>query len=118
MATLPTTEAETPTFHALSIDDTLAVEHVEPLAGLSATEVSSRRTTYGSNLLVESRKEPWWRAFLRQYADPMQIVLLCAGLGSLYPLKQFGTGMLLLVLTFVMAHAPERSLSEIIRELR
>ncbi|GAA2577163.1 cation-transporting P-type ATPase [Dactylosporangium fulvum] len=103
MATLSTKEPETPPFHALSVDDALAAEHVEPLAGLSAAEVSSRRAAYGPNRLVESRKEPWWRAFLRQYADPMQIVLLCAGIGGLYPLKQFGTGILLLVLTLFNA---------------
>ncbi|MEU7872877.1 cation-transporting P-type ATPase [Dactylosporangium sp. NPDC049140] len=103
MATLSTTEAETTLFHALSVDDALAVEHVEPLSGLPPAEVSSRRAKYGPNRLVESRKEPWWRAFLRQYADPMQIVLLCAGIGSLYPLKQFGTGILLLALTLFNA---------------
>src|SRR5271165_876806 len=34
---------------------------------------------------------PRWHAFVRQYADPMQLVLLAAGIGSLYPLKQLGT---------------------------
>ncbi|MER7006147.1 cation-transporting P-type ATPase [Dactylosporangium sp. NPDC000555] len=103
MATLSTKHAETPPFHALSVDDALAAEHVEPLTGLSAAEASSRRAKCGPNRLVESRKEPWWRAFLRQYADPMQIVLLCAGIGSLYPLEQFGTGILLLALTLFNA---------------
>ncbi|MEV8515091.1 cation-transporting P-type ATPase [Dactylosporangium sp. NPDC051484] len=103
MATLSTKDPETPPFHALSVDDALAAEHVEALTGLSAAEASSRRARSGPNRLVESRKEPWWRAFLRQYADPMQIVLLCAGIGSLYPLKQFGTGILLLVLTLFNA---------------
>ena len=37
--------------------------------------------------------------FARQYADPMQVVLLVAGVGSLYPLKELGTGILLLLLT-------------------
>ncbi|GAA2340721.1 cation-transporting P-type ATPase [Dactylosporangium salmoneum] len=103
MATSAATEAESPPFHALSVRDALAVEHVEPLAGLPAAEVTARRAAYGPNRLVESRKEPWWRAFLRQYADPMQIVLLCAGIASLYPLKQYGTGILLLVLTLFNA---------------
>ncbi|GAA2339435.1 cation-transporting P-type ATPase [Dactylosporangium salmoneum] len=52
MATLSTTGAETTLFHALSVDDALAVEHVEPLSGLSPAEVSSRRATYGPNRLV------------------------------------------------------------------
>jgi Ca2+-transporting ATPase len=40
---------------------------------------------------------------LRQYRDPMQIVLLAAGIGSLYPLKQLGTGILLILLTLFNA---------------
>ncbi|MER7281006.1 HAD-IC family P-type ATPase [Dactylosporangium sp. NPDC000244] len=103
MTTSSAEETETRPFHALSVGDALAVEHVEPRAGLSSAEVSSRRAEHGPNRLAESRKEPWWRAFLRQYADPMQIVLLCAGIGSLYPLKQFGTGLLLLALTLLNA---------------
>jgi Ca2+-transporting ATPase len=46
---------------------------------------------------------PRWRAFFRQYRDPMQIVLLAAGVGSLYPLKQLGTGILLILLTLFNA---------------
>jgi P-type Ca2+ transporter type 2C len=42
---------------------------------------------------------PRWHAFLRQYNDSMQIGLLAAGIGSLYPLKQLGTGILLILLT-------------------
>ncbi|WP_433077903.1 cation-translocating P-type ATPase [Dactylosporangium sp. CA-052675] len=103
MTTSSAEEAGTRPFHALPAGVALAVEHVEPLSGLSGAEVSSRRAAHGPNRLAESRKEPWWRAFLRQYADPMQIVLLCAGIGSLYPLKQFGTGILLLALTLLNA---------------
>ncbi|GAA3194722.1 cation-translocating P-type ATPase [Dactylosporangium siamense] len=103
MVTMPAVEAEAPPFHALSVEDALAVEHVEPRAGLPAEEVSARRAAYGPNRMVETRKEPWWRAFARQYADPMQIVLLCAGIGCLYPLRQLGTGLLLLLLTLLNA---------------
>ena len=38
-----------------------------------------------------------------QYRDPMQIVLLVAGIGSLYPLKELGTGLVLLFLTLFNA---------------
>jgi Ca2+-transporting ATPase len=103
MVTMSAVEAEAPPFHALSVEDALAVEHVEPRAGLPAAEVAARRAAYGPNRMVESRKEPWWRAFARQYADPMQIVLLCAGVGSLFPLRQLGTGLLLLLLTLFNA---------------
>ena len=40
---------------------------------------------------------------MRQYRDPMQIVLLVAGIGSLYPLKELGTGLVLLFLTLFNA---------------
>jgi P-type Ca2+ transporter type 2C len=40
---------------------------------------------------------PRRHALVRQYRDPMQIVLLAAGIGSLYPLKQLGTGILLIL---------------------
>jgi P-type Ca2+ transporter type 2C len=46
---------------------------------------------------------PRWHAFFRQYRDPMQLVLLAAGIGSLYPLKQLGTGVLLILLTLFNA---------------
>src|SRR4029078_6207341 len=44
-----------------------------------------------------------WPASLREYRDRMQIVLLAAGIGSLYPLKQLGTGVLLILLTLFNA---------------
>ena len=47
--------------------------------------------------------EPRWRAFVRQYRDPMQIVLLVAGIGSIYPLHELGTGLVLLFLTLFNA---------------
>ena len=72
-------------------------------AGLSAAEAASRLAQYGPNKFAEGRKEPRWQAFLRQYQDPMQIVLLVAGIGSIWPLKQYGTGIVLLLLTLLNA---------------
>src|SRR4051794_27565233 len=40
---------------------------------------------------------------LRQYEDPMQIVLLAAGVISIYPVKQAGTGVMILLLTLLNA---------------
>jgi Ca2+-transporting ATPase len=90
-------------FHTLSIPDALAAEEVDEQRGLSTAQAGERRRTFGPNRFAEAAKEPRWRAFLRQYADVMQIVLLVAGLGSLYPLKQWGTGILLLALTLFNA---------------
>ena len=72
-------------------------------SGLSAAEAASRLASVGPNKFAVAEVEPRWRAFVRQYRDPMQIVLLVAGIGSLYPLKELGTGLVLLFLTLFNA---------------
>ena len=79
-------------WHALSAERVLQAEQVDGQRGLSSAEVASRAERFGPKKFAEGKTESRWRAFLRQYADPMQIVLLIAGIGSLYPLKQLGTG--------------------------
>ncbi len=74
-----------------------------PEAGLSAAEVQRRQAEYGLNKFADAPKEPRWRAFLRQYTDPMQIVLLIAGIVSLFIPSQFATGVLLIGLTLFNA---------------
>src|SRR5690349_19632212 len=92
-----------PPFHTLSVAEALQAEEVDQQSGLSTAEAERRRAEFGPNKFAEGKKEPWWRAFLRQYADPMQIVLLAAGIGSMVPLKQWGTGILLILLTLLNA---------------
>ncbi|WP_229830775.1 cation-translocating P-type ATPase [Actinoplanes ianthinogenes] len=94
---------ETPVFHVLTVPEALQAENVDQQRGLSSDEAAQRRERYGPNKFAEAKKEPWWRSFVRQYADPMQIVLLAAGIGSLYPLKQWGTGVMLIALTLLNA---------------
>jgi Ca2+-transporting ATPase len=77
--------------------------NVDPEKGLTATEAAARLQQYGANKFAESKGEPRWRAFVRQYSDPMQIVLLVAGIGSLWPVGQYGTGIMLLLLTVLNA---------------
>src|SRR3954453_10560550 len=76
---------------------------VDTRSGLSAADVTARREQYGPNRFAEAETEPRWRAFVRQYRDLMQIVLLVAGVLSLYPLKELGTGLMLLFLTIFNA---------------
>jgi Ca2+-transporting ATPase len=92
-----------PQFHTLSVAEALRAEEVDQQSGLSTAEAGNRRARYGPNKFAEGKKEPWWRTFVRQYADPMQIVLLAAGIGSMVPLKQWGTGLLLILLTLLNA---------------
>src|SRR5215471_16341522 len=90
-------------WHTLGADQVLHSEGVDAQRGLSSAEAAARAQRFGSNKLAESRAEPRWHAFVRQYRDPMQLVLLAAGIGSLYPLKQLGTGILLILLTLFNA---------------
>ena len=90
-------------WHTLGADQVLHSEEVDGQHGLSSAEAAARAQRFGPNKLAEGRAEPRWRAFVRQYRDPMQLVLLAAGIGSLYPLKQLGTGILLVLLTLFNA---------------
>ena len=90
-------------WHTLSADQVLHSEGVDEQRGLSSAEAADRVQRFGPNELAAGRSESRWHAFLRQYRDPMQIVLLAAGIGSLYPLKQLGTGILLILLTLFNA---------------
>ena len=53
--------------------------------------------------MAEAKAVPRWKAFIRQYVDPMQIVLLAAGFLSFWPVKQYGTALVILGLTLVNA---------------
>ena len=90
-------------WHTLGADQVLQSVGVDGQRGLSSAEAASRAERFGPNEFAAGQAESRWRAFLRQYADPMQLVLLAAGIGSLYPLKQLGTGLLLILLTLFNA---------------
>src|SRR5215475_33899 len=94
---------ESVAWYALSPVDAAARLGGSPVSGLSGAEAASRLASVGPNKFAEVAVEPRWRAFVRQYRDPMQIVLLVAGIGSLYPLKELGTGLVLLFLTLFNA---------------
>lgn len=90
-------------WHTLGVEQVLRAEEVSAQSGLSSAEAAARAGRFGPNKLATARAEPRWHAFIRQYYDPMQIVLVAAGVLSLYPLKQLGTGPLLIVLTLANA---------------
>src|SRR6478735_8192751 len=83
-------------WHTMPADQVLRALGVDRGQGLTAAEVTARAQRFGPNRFAATAVEPRWRAFLRQYADPMQIVLLVAGVVSLYPLKELETGIVLL----------------------
>src|SRR3954451_11653828 len=76
---------------------------VDPTQGLSQAEAASRLDTYGPNKFAVKTGEPRWRAFVRQYQDGMQIVLLVAGIGSIWPVHELATGLVIIFLTLFNA---------------
>ena len=92
-----------PPWYELPGDEVAGKLEVDPARGLTSEEAAARLERYGPNKFAEAATEPRWRAFARQYRDPMQIVLLVAGIGSIVPLEQYGTGVVLLLLTVLNA---------------
>ena len=90
-------------WHNLPADTASAQLGVDPQVGLDLAEVERRREQYGLNKLAEGEKEPGWHAFLRQYRDLMQLVLVGAAVISMVALQEFGTGIAILGLTVVNA---------------
>jgi P-type Ca2+ transporter type 2C len=97
------TEAADSHWYELPGEKVAASMDVDPGKGLTSDEAAKRFEQYGPNKFAEGKTEPRWRAFVRQYYDPMQIVLLVAGIGSIVPLAQYGTGIVLLLLTVLNA---------------
>src|SRR4051795_3866641 len=96
-------QTEDKQWFALTGEAVAAELGVDQHAGLAPAEAGTRLEKYGPNAFVAAATEPRWRAFVRQYRDPMQIVLLVAGLGSIWPLHELSTGLVLLLLTLFNA---------------
>ena len=88
---------------ALTPQQAIQAQSVDAATGLSTAEADSRRSKFGANKFADAKKEPRWQAFVRQYRDPMQIVLLVAGVLSLFIPNQFATGVVLILLTLLNA---------------
>jgi Ca2+-transporting ATPase len=90
-------------WHGLTADEASAQLGVDAKVGLDLAEVERRREKYGPNKLAEAEKEPGWHAFLRQYRDLMQLVLVGAAIVSIVALQEFSTGLVILGVTVVNA---------------
>jgi P-type Ca2+ transporter type 2C len=99
----PGVARDTTVWHALTAGEACAQLGVDPQRGLDATEVERRREQYGLNKLAEAEKEPGWHAFLRQYRDLMQLVLVGAAVVSMVALQEFSTGVVILGVTVLNA---------------
>ncbi|MFD7072869.1 cation-translocating P-type ATPase [Nocardioides sp. NPDC059952] len=76
---------------------------VDPARGLSTEEAARRLAEHGPNRLAEGKKESGLQAFLRQYQDFMQIVLLVAAVVNLVVTGDVGTSLVLAGLTLFNA---------------
>src|SRR6188768_2185624 len=108
-------------WHRLPVDEVLAERGVDPQDGLSAEEVEKRRAEHGPNKLAEGEKEPGWHAFLRQYRDLMQLVLVGAAIVSMVAIQDVATALVvfgLTVLNAVMGMHQEGKAAESVASLR
>jgi P-type Ca2+ transporter type 2C len=72
---------------------------VEPEHGLSAQEARGRLASHGPNRLAGAKRESGFQAFVRQYRDFMQIILLAAAVISLVVTGDVATSVVLAGLT-------------------
>src|SRR5215203_5226294 len=90
-------------WNGLTAEEACAKLEVDPRSGLDAAEVERRRAEVGPNKLAEGKTEPGWHAFLRQYHDLMQLVLLAVAIISIVVLQDFATGIFIIGLTVLNA---------------
>jgi Ca2+-transporting ATPase len=76
---------------------------VDPARGLTQAEAASRLESHGPNRLVSTKKESGFQAFVRQYQDFMQVVLLVAAVVNLLVTGDVGTSLVLAGLTLFNA---------------
>jgi Ca2+-transporting ATPase len=94
----PQTSGETSWY---SLDAAEVARHLEVTTdvGLSREEAAERSNRYGPNQLAEKQKETGWQAFLRQYRDLMQIILLTAAIVNVVVTGVWSTTVVLVLLT-------------------
>jgi Ca2+-transporting ATPase len=99
----PATDATRPRWWQLSPEEVASRLDVDPARGLSGAEVEGRRQEHGSNVLAAKRAESSLQAFLRQYQDLMQIILVGAAFVNQVVTGEVGTTIVLAGLTIFNA---------------
>jgi Ca2+-transporting ATPase len=94
-----TQTATRPTWHASEASAVAAELGVEPEQGLIVEEAGRRLRSHGPNRLAGAKKESGFQAFVRQYRDFMQIILLAAAAINLVVTGEVGTSVVLAGLT-------------------
>ena len=82
---------QAPPAHALSAVEVMQRLDVDASEGLSTQEAARRLERDGPNKLAEAKREPRWRAFLRQFQDLLIIILLAAAVISFVVTREWET---------------------------
>jgi Ca2+-transporting ATPase len=88
-----------PGWHGSPVSVVAQELRVEPERGLSGEEAARRLSSHGPNRLAGAKQESGFQAFLRQYRDFMQIILLAAAIINLLVTGDAGTSVVLAGLT-------------------
>ena len=101
LSEVPSAGATAPRTSPYSVDATTVAGElgVRLEQGLTKEEVAARLKSHGYNRLTGQKKESGLQAFLRQYKDFMQIILLAAAFISLVVTEDVGTSIVLAGLT-------------------
>jgi Ca2+-transporting ATPase len=94
-----TTRTDPQRWYQLTDDEVAAKLAVDPAQGLSSDEVVMRRQQYGPNVLAAKETESSLQAFVRQYQDLMQIILVGAAVVNQVVTGEIGTTLVLVGLT-------------------
>ncbi|MEU8001803.1 cation-transporting P-type ATPase [Catellatospora sp. NPDC049111] len=86
-------------WYGRSAADVAQAFEVRPERGLTAAQAAERLAEHGPNRLAAGKKESALAAFVRQYRDFMQIVLLTAAVVNQLVTREWGTTLVLVGLT-------------------
>jgi Ca2+-transporting ATPase len=90
-------------WHRSDVNAVADAQQVTTAQGLTAEAAAQRLLEHGPNVLAGKKKESGWQAFLRQYRDFMQIVLLAAAVISIVVTGDWSTTIVLVGLTIFNA---------------
>jgi len=93
-----TTDVHRP-WYQLTDEEVATQLAVDPAVGLSSDEVAKRRQQHGPNVLAAKEAESPLQAFVRQYQDLMQIILVGAAIVNQIVTGELGTTLVLIGLT-------------------
>src|SRR5262249_12236960 len=98
----PPRSRDAPQWCVMSPEDVASKLGADPARGLSAGKAAGLLRTKGPNALPAEPPVPGWKRFVSQYKSYMQIILVVAA-GVSLAIKEFSTGVLLVVITLLNA---------------